>query len=71
MRAAVVGLMAAALLTNNADAQPKPDEMSANVMVPRCQGFIAENNNPTFTQGVCVGVIGGLSFVGSSFAAGL
>jgi hypothetical protein len=68
--ALVLGLLAAALLSQNADAQLKPDEMSANYMVPRCQRWIAENNNPTFTQGVCVGVIAGLSYVGTSLPPG-
>ena len=69
MRAVLLGLLAAALLTETVDAQEN-DVYSANVIVPGCQRFLREatgsGNNPTssveaFQSDVCTGTIGGLA----------
>jgi hypothetical protein len=61
MRAVLLALLAAALLAQNADAQR---ESSANFMVPMCRNFLDHRPTRTaFEEGVCVGIIEGLSHV--------
>ena len=61
----MVALLASALLAQNADAQSQ----SANVFLPECQKFLANNpekmdTRPSlFRQGECLGMIEGLTFV--------
>jgi Rap1a immunity proteins len=64
MRAVLLGLLAGALLAENADAQQ--NIQSANYMVPACQNFLAHRNTnfiDMLDQGVCVGTINGLSYL--------
>ena len=62
--ALVLGLLAAALLTQNADAQRDP--LSANVMLPRCkEGLSSEPGYaPRVFQGMCTGIVATLLYVG-------
>jgi hypothetical protein len=64
----VLGLLAAALLAQNADAQV---DWSANFMVPVCKKFLMTNSlrealaatpSSAFDQGICSGVISGLAY---------
>jgi hypothetical protein len=75
--ALVLGLLAAALLAQNADAQ---QSLSANSLVPHCQEWraVVEGRGtypPTLSsalhQGVCVGTVVGLSFTAELLPPGI
>jgi len=62
MRPILLGLLAATLLADNAEAQR--DILSANYLVPACQRFIANNGTLNDAEtGYCAGVITGLGYL--------
>jgi hypothetical protein len=66
MMRAVLGLLAATLLTESADAQTKPDRWSANYLMPACQNFLAHrdtNLSVALDEGVCAGTVSGLNYL--------
>jgi hypothetical protein len=62
--ALVFALLAAALGAQSADAQ-QPNLTSANVFVPECQKFLA-NNATDFGPGLCSGIVYVLGYVGKA-----
>jgi hypothetical protein len=70
-------IIAAVLLSQDADAQSDEYEKSANYYLPICQRFLINNpsdNNSvsTYEQGMCVGLVHGLAYMsGSCFPKGV
>jgi hypothetical protein len=62
--ALVFGLLAAALLAENADAQTKPDRWSANYLMPACRDWIAgdRQGRDYVDEAMCAGIISGLAY---------
>jgi len=61
--ALVFGLLAAALLAQNADAQTKPDRWSANYLMPACRNWIAfAGDRQGIDEAMCAGIISGLVY---------
>jgi hypothetical protein len=62
--AIVFGLLAAALLAENADAQTKPDRWSANYLMPACRDWIAggRQGRDYVDEAMCAGIISGLAY---------
>jgi hypothetical protein len=70
--ALVLALFAAALLTQDVDAQP--DQESANFYVPTCQKLLSgaqPTRGDAFDQGLCGGLIAGLSYTVKNLPADL
>jgi hypothetical protein len=68
--ALVLALLAAVLLSQDADAQS--DTVSANYLLPRCKAFLANEYvtlSATFEQGRCTGLVEGLKYVDSRSCA--
>jgi len=59
--ALVLGLLAAALLAQNADAQTQPDLLSANFHLPGCQDLIQQKGD-AYRRGLCAGILIGLNY---------
>jgi len=66
--ALVLGFLAAALLSQGADAQGVD---SANYMVPGCQKFLGRSTDEIYAQGRCVGVVDALAFVSGDLPSNL
>ena len=61
--ALVLGLLVAALLAQNADAQTKPDRWSANYLMPACRNWIAfAGDRQGIDEAMCAGIISGLAY---------
>jgi Rap1a immunity proteins len=61
--ALILGLLAAALLAQNADAQTKPDRWSANYLMPACRNWIAfAGDRQGIDEALCAGIISGLAY---------
>src|SRR6516164_3499569 len=61
--ALVFGLLAAALLAQNADAQTKPDRWSANYLMPACRNWITfAGDRQGIDEALCAGIISGLAY---------
>jgi hypothetical protein len=61
--ALVLGFLAAALWTQNVDAQ-QPDVRSADFIVPGCQKFLSNRSDSLLQQGRCLGIIETLLVMG-------
>jgi Rap1a immunity proteins len=61
--ALILGLLPAALLAQNADAQTKPDRWSANYLMPACRNWIAfAGDRQGIDEAMCAGIISGLAY---------
>jgi len=61
--ALILGLLAAALLAQNADAQTKPDRWSANYLMPACRNWITfAGDRQGIDEALCAGIISGLAY---------
>ena len=61
--ALVFGLLAAALLAENAGAQTKPDRWSANYLMPACRNWITfAGDRQGIDEALCAGIISGLAY---------
>jgi len=61
--ALILGLLAAAHLAQNADAQTKPDRWSANYLMPACRNWITfAGDRQGIDEALCAGIISGLAY---------
>jgi hypothetical protein len=63
--AALFGSAALALTITAASGAEDADAHSANAIVPGCRDYVAQANRRLLLQGICAGIVEGISFMGA------